>query len=153
MLIRPQLQAGGGGEPTGGYLVWVDAGLLAVEGGSSKLVVEVAPRLPPLRLATWRLVPTTVAALASILAVAAAASVATLVVGAAGGGGAAPLAGHGGGGQGGLRSGGGGKLAAILPLDGFGCSGEVPRGGGLIVGQLGPHLLRQPAQEHSQQQL
>ena len=84
MLVRPQLQAAGGGEPAGGYLVWVGAGLLAVDGSSSKLVVDVAPRLPPQRPAARRLVPAAVAALATVRAVAAAASVAALVVWVAG---------------------------------------------------------------------
>ena len=77
MLVRPQLQA------AGGYLVWVGAGLVAVEGSSSKLVVDEAPRLPPRWLAARRLVPAAVAAFATVRAVAAAASVAALVVGAA----------------------------------------------------------------------
>ena len=74
MLVRPQLQA------AGGYLVWVGAGLPAVVGGSSILVVDEAPRLLPRRLSTRRLGPATVAALAAVSAVAAAASVAVVVV-------------------------------------------------------------------------
>ena len=76
MLAKSQLQASGSGEPAGGYLVWVGAGLLAVDGGSSKLVVDIAPRRP----AAGSLVPATVAALATVWAVAAAASVAAFVV-------------------------------------------------------------------------
>ena len=61
------------------------------------------------------------------------------------------MAGCGGSGHRDLRGSGGWELAAILSPDGVG--GQVPWGGGLVVGKLGPHLLRQPAQEHTQQQL
>ena len=60
MLVRPQLQA------AGGYLVWVGAGLVAVEGSSSKLVVDEAPQLPPRRPAARRLVPAAVATFATV---------------------------------------------------------------------------------------
>ena len=80
MLVKPQLQAAGGGEPAGGYLVWVGAGLPAVVGGSSMLVVDEAPPLMPRLLSARRLGPATVAALAAVAAVVAAASVAVLVV-------------------------------------------------------------------------
>ena len=83
MLAKSQLQASGSGEPTGGYLVWVGAGLLAVDGGSSKLAVDEAPRLPPQRLPSRHLVPAAGVAFAAILAVMALAPVSPLVVEAA----------------------------------------------------------------------